>query len=54
MSICKIYLPKSGTASEVAGDISDTMLRKKQIDSKTVISAIKTIFCSSHRPGLKF
>lgn len=32
--------PKSGTASEVGGDISDTMLRKKHIDKSTVISAI--------------
>lgn len=32
-------IPKRGTASEVGGDISDTMDRKKQIDSSTVISS---------------
>lgn len=31
-------VPKSGTASEVGGDMSDTTLRKKHIDKSTVIS----------------
>jgi hypothetical protein len=31
-------VPRSGTASEVAGDISERMLRKKQIERSTVIS----------------
>lgn len=31
-------LPKSGTASEVGGDKSDNIVRKKQIERSTVIS----------------
>lgn len=33
--------PNNGTASEVGGDMSATMLRKKQTESKIVISKIK-------------
>ena len=39
-------LPKSGTASEVGGDISERILRKKQIDRSTVISGIILIRCA--------
>lgn len=32
-------MPNRGTASDVGGDISDSMDRKKQMESSTVISA---------------
>lgn len=35
--------PRSGTASDVGGDMSETMLRKKQIESSTVISKANVV-----------
>lgn len=37
-------IPNNGTASEVGGDKSDSIVRKKQIERSTVISIKKYIF----------
>ena len=39
MTFCAYEIvPKSGTASDVGGDISETIDKKKQIERSTVIS----------------
>lgn len=42
-------LPSRGTASDVGGDISERMVKKKQMESSTVISInVEYYFCKAN------